>query len=303
MFPFPFSPSNTSTFRNRYDRAGYRGTADLGPVRFNATRSQMSSNLPMTNTFRPQSSLAATRQQQQTQPFRPQSAQSQYYAPQQATQSQQRDEQRFQAGGYEEAPRGVYSAPVQSVSRPSTSSQYAAPVTVNDRPYYVAPFDAPPNHQFAPEARALGNKTYAFETDSPNYAFSSSFRGQPQVSSRPLQDPGQSIPYGRLQAENAADVRLKMSMDSWGQTFNVPKNRTDDPNINYNLDGIRKKMTPEQQAANFCKTSISSRLETGSQMRYHVPNYCGFVPTVQFRHGATYGKTTRLAIVGSQAGL
>lgn len=258
------------------------------------------------NAERPTQQIQRPQQYQQTQPLRPtQQLQSQsQYRPSSSSsyQPQQSAPQRFQSGGYEETPRGVQTAAAAS-SRPQTglsqSARFEQDMTVNDRPYYVAPYDAPPSHQFAPQARALGNKTYSFDTDSANYPFSQSFRGRPLESSRPLQDPGQSIPYGRLQAEDARDVRLKMSLDSW-DTFNVyDRNGA----VNYNLSGLKSKMSSKEDQSNFCKDSISKRLETGAQMRYHLPSYCGFVPTAQFRHGATYGKTTRLSLAGSQAGL
>jgi len=44
------------------------------------------------------------------------------------------------------------------------------------------------------------------------------------------------------------------------------------------------------------KESISRRLPENTRLRYHLPGYMGFVRSLQFRHGSTYGKTTRKAI-------
>ena len=352
-----YSHSNTSTFRNRYLNEGYRGTAELGPVRFNATRAANDADLPHANVTRP---LTATQRQPsqqlaqgaRTQAPRPTSA----YQPSSAAQArasweleaarssrfqapQQHDEERYApsfAASSMEAPRGVYSSPVtsgtayqvayqqptsfqptQSLSaqrlaqqahfKDSIPARYAlptpgAPASTNSAPYYVPPYEQPPTEQFAPRATALGNKTYEFQTDDTNYPFHETFRGSQKLSNKPPQDPGQSIPYGRLLAEDAKQVRHNMSLASW-DTFHVASR--DQGQVNYNLSGLtalsRKKLGIDPE--NFCKWSISRRLPLGEQMRYHLPGYCGFTPTQQLRHGATYGKTTRQCIAGSQVGL
>jgi len=148
----------------------------------------------------------------------------------------------------------------------------------------------------------LGNKTYQFELDDPSrYAFTSSFRGVGAVSNKPQQDPGQSIPYGRLQAEDAADVRHRMAMSSW-DTFHVA-DRDATGSTQYNLEGIATKQKLKIDPENYCKWSISRRLPVGDQMRYHIPGYQGAVPTEKLRHGSTYGKTTRQCIAGDPSGL
>jgi hypothetical protein len=148
----------------------------------------------------------------------------------------------------------------------------------------------------------LGNKTYQFDLDDPSrYAFSQSFRGVGPVSNKPAQDPGQSIPYGRLQAEDAADVRHRMSMASW-DTFHVA-DRDALAAQAYNLEGIKTKQKLPIDPEHYCKWSQSRRLPVGPQMSYHISGYCGHVPTEKLRHGATYGKTTRLCLVGNPEGL
>lgn len=315
--------SNTASFRNRYLNSGYRGTADLGPVRFNATRAQTARDLSLINSVRP---TTATQQQYQqqvqaTQPFRPASAAVSSSAPLSDSPSQQRfaasrsnfadhqaqqqarlirdTPQQYAPGqAYEATPRGVYTAPSQGASAGQQQQRYQdAGVSVNENPYYVPPYAAPPSQKFAPNATALGNRTYAFETAHPDYAHSSTFRGRPRESSRQLQDPAQSIPFGRLEAEDARDVRLKMSLDSW-DTFNAYDRGVGA--VNYNLSGLKSKTL---DADNYCKTSISRRLESGAQLRYQVPGYMGYIPSAQFRHGSTYGKTTRQCLSGSQVGL
>ena len=212
---------------------------------------------------------------------------------------QQYPEERFEqsAGHYaEEAPRGVYAAPAGQQNQRSFQQSFApgrslqeqraaqhaefsrsiaarfalpepnANPTVNASPYYVPPYEQPPSSSFAPAARALGNRTYAFEVeDEANYPYAPAFRGSGLISNKPAQDPGQSIPFGRLQAEDAREVRHRMSMDSWS-TFNVA-NR--DGNVGFNLDGVKKKQGIDRE--NYCKWSISRRLPLGDQLRYHVP--------------------------------
>lgn len=173
---------------------------------------------------------------------------------------------------------------------------------MNDRPYYVAPYDVPPSNSYAPAAEALGNKTYRFQTDHESYRFSQSFRGRAPSSNKPayLDDPGASIPFGRHMAEDAKAVRHAMSLASW-DTFHT-YDRTGA--TNYNLSGLRTKHEiAKADPLNYCKTSISQRLESGAQLRYHLPGYMGYTPTANFRHGATYGKTTRQCLSGSQVGL
>jgi len=193
----------------------------------------------------------------------------------------------------------------QAQAQTTASEQGAAAYgDVSKSPYYIAPYAVPPSEQFAPPAVALGNRTYEFATDSPNYRYRDAFSSRPgtRVSNKPLQDPGQSIPFGRLQAEDAKAVRHKMSMDSW-DTFNVADRSG---KVNFDLSCLGRShshRSRELDPENYCKTSISRRLPQGAQLRYHLPGYSGHVASEALRHGATYGKTTRMAIAESPNGL
>lgn len=49
-----------------------------------------------------------------------------------------------------------------------------------------------------------------------------------------------------------------------------------------------------ESAMNAGKQSISRRLEDKLESRYHITGYMGFVPGQQYRHGDSYGRTTRI---------
>lgn len=320
--------SNANAFRNRYLNQGFRGSADLGPTRFSAQRAQSAANLhslqrarsaadtrgPATVQFGQSQPLAQT-QQLGASLARPQTA-SPY---QRLRQSQPGPSWEAELGrsaelsrsaelgrsarlpwfdGYmrEQQPRGVFQSDPQQQAQ---QDSFASSASAHSKPYYYAPLEPAPNQSYAPPARALGNQTYEFATDDANYAYRQTFQGQQLQTTKPRQDPGQSIPFGRLQAEDAKDVRLRMSLSSWdAERFSRAQNRGAEPE--FNLTGLNR---GKDKAGLYCKESISQRLPVGSRMRYALPGYMGHVKGEQFHHGATYGKTTRLCFANSKLGL
>jgi len=254
--------NNLSNFRNRYLNGGYRGSADLGPTRFNAARtapapaSDLSATVPVNRpTFAATASLNVIPN----------------------TSRGVRQEGNGYTGHTVARDFGSY-RPYEGIS-----SSNVDPITT--RPYYIPPPEPAPSAPF-----------------SGSYEFGSTSGSNSFVPSRHSGGVAQSIPSNRLTAAPPTSKTYRLSAVE-------PR-----PQPAYtNVEGRRPATPPykkptltqekQESMANYGKLSISRRLPEGERLRYHVPGYMGFVRSVQFRHGDTFGVTTRKCLTNYEGGL
>lgn len=134
--------------------------------------------------------------------------------------------------------------------------------------------------------------------------FSSSSRSHatPYPPPRPS-TPAQSIPFSRLHASTRYDIvnkEIELAMNTMNSRGGLRAPGLSKPFNDYEVSYNKPGPTfDKSESARHCGSlSITRRLPEGERLRYHVPGYMGFVRSVQFRHGDTYGKTTRKAILG-----
>lgn len=247
-----------STFRNRYLNAGYRGAADLGPVRFNNSNGAQA--LAQTA---PAPALAATQgaplATTQPMPTLQTAAASQYAA-----------------------------APAPAAYRATARDSYA---NSGAEAYPADPVSAPPYYIPAPHAVPAVPFSGAFaqgSTGTQHYAQSRSA------------DPAQSIPFGRLHAKQPTFKTYKFEKGEPIPTASEIEGRRPRTPPYKRPELTQEKIESKQHS---CKESIARRLPEKERLRYHVPGYMGFVRTHQFRHGDTYGMTTRKCISDFPGGL
>lgn len=280
--------SNTNHFRNRYLNQGYRGSADLGPVRFNATQ--------------PTPPLTA-RPFQATQPLPVAAA---AVPTLDFSQAQGAQTARSFSSAAPATTAAAAAAGSLSARAPSAASGYpfvtpasTAPSVAQDftqSPYYLAPTTTVPRGGYVPNAYSLYNGNYVFQRkEDERYDPHGTYLVE---EAKQLQEPAQSIPFGRLHAANAVEIRRSLSFqsDKQGRT-----NAGGSTNANFNLPPISDDIL--ERSKHPCKWSISRRLAENEALRYHIPGYMGHVKTVQFRHGDTFGRATRKAVRGYNEGI
>jgi len=167
----------------------------------------------------------------------------------------------------------------QSITEGSTEPLAATlPIQYNyppPAPYHLPTVDSSRSTNFPSENRHQGD---VFQNQE-EYA-SSSFRPRFPTTTQSLSQ-SQSIPQSRSRYSRPKS----------------PERRP--PTPPYNLPGLTYDKVQSMQ--NFGKQSISRRLPSKTRLRYHVPGYMGFVHTIQYRHGDTFGRTTRKCLLDHPA--
>jgi len=263
--------NNLRHFRNRYLNESFRGSADLGPTRFSLARTAPANELAATQ--------AATANNTQAQTAR-QTRSAAGFAATAALTSAPRSA-RADRSGYIGAPIsrdfGAYRPAVEALSFS------ADPIT--SRPYYIPP------PEVAPSAPFTGS--YEFGATTGATAF---------VPTRHREGVAQSIPSNRLTAALPTSKTYRL------QPVEVR------PEPGYTSAEGRRPATPSyhkptfttekiDSMGNYGKLSISRRLPEKERLRYHVPGYMGFVRQQQFRHGDTFGQTTRKCLTDFPGGI
>jgi hypothetical protein len=109
-------------------------------------------------------------------------------------------------------------------------------------------------------------------------------------------EPAQQVPFGRLSALKPAQVyEREMREENARQQELFRSFPTASYAATYNRPGPEAHKV--ESAANSGKLSISRRLPEKTRLRYQLPGYCGWVRTIQFRHGDTFGRATRKALM------